>query len=104
MLLQDILFEGNTRAALQLLTDQDCGGVLNLNDPVDPNPEFSVRNTLNAKDPPAQPLHPECLLSAVDSPAVQPVLFDILDASVVYAAVLNTVGAVGPSGIDAHGW
>ena len=86
------------------MTDQDCGGVLNLNDPIDPNPEFSVRDTLNAKDPTAQPLHAECLLPLTDTPAVHPVVFDVLDASVVYAAVLNTVGPAGPSGIDAHGW
>ena len=48
------MLEGNTRAALQLLIGQDYGGVLNLNDPADPsNPEFSVRDALNAKHPPA---------------------------------------------------
>ena len=56
------MFEGNTRAALQLLIGQDHSGVLNLNDPADPsNPEFSFRDPLNAEHPPAQPLHPECL-------------------------------------------
>ena len=98
------MFEGNTRAALQLLIGQDRGGILNLNDPADPsNPEFSVRDALNAKHPPAQPLHPECLLPLADTPAVHPVAFDVLDASVVRAA-LCTVGAAGPSGIDACGW
>ena len=99
------MFEGNTRAALQLLIGQDRGGVLNLNDPADPsNPEFSVRDTLNAKHPPAQPLHPECLLALADTPAVHPVVFDALDASVVRAAALRTMGVAGPSGIDARGW
>ena len=32
-----LMFEGNTRAALQLLTGHDQGGVLNLNDPADPS-------------------------------------------------------------------
>ena len=69
--------------------------VLNLNEPADPsNPEFSVCDALNAKHPPTQPLHPECLLPLADSPAVQPVVFDALDASVVHAADLCTVGAV----------
>ena len=99
------MFEGNTRAALQLLTGQDCGGVLNLNDPANPsNPEFSVRDALNAKHPPAQSLCPECLLPLADTPAVHSVVFDAFNASVVCAAALRTVGAAGPSGIDAHGW
>ena len=99
------MFEGNTRATLQLLIGQDHGSVLNLNDPADPsNPEFSVSDALNAKHPPAQPLHPECCLPSVDTPAVHPVVFNALDASLVCAAVLHTVGAAGQSGIDAHGW
>ena len=99
------MFEGNTRAALQLLIGQDHGNALNLNDPADPsNPEFSVSDALNAKHPPAQPLHPECCLPSLDTPAVHPVVFNALDASLVCAAVLRTVGAAGPSGIDAHGW
>ena len=68
------------------------------------NPEFSVRDALNAKHPPAQPLHPECLLPLADTPAVHPVVFDALDASVVRAAALRTMGVAGPSGIDARGW
>ena len=100
-----LMFEGNTRAALQLLTGHGQGGVLNLNDPADPsNPEFSVRDALRAKHPPAQPLLRECLSSTVDTPAVHPIVFDTLDASVVRAAALRTVGAAGPSGIDAGGW
>ena len=48
------MFEGNTRAALQLLTSHDRGGVLNLSDPADSsNPEFSVHDALRAKHPPA---------------------------------------------------
>ena len=84
---------------------QNRGGVLNLNDPADSsNPEFSARDALNAKHPPAQPLHPECLLPLADTPAVHPVVFDALDASVVRAAALRTMGAAEPSGIDARGW
>ena len=100
-----LMFEGNTRAALQLFTGHDRGGVMNLNDPVDPsNPEFSVRDALRAKHPPAQPPLRECLSSTVYTPTVHPIVFDALDASVVRAAALRTVGATGPSGIDARGW
>ena len=40
----------------------------------------------------------------MDTPAVYPVVFDALDDSVIHIAALHTVGAAGPSGIDAHGW
>ena len=43
-------------------------------------------------------------ISTMDTPAVHQVIFDALDASVVCAIVLHTVGAVEPSGIDACGW
>ena len=77
---------------------------MKLNDPADLcYPEFSVHDALNAKHPPAQPLHPECLSPLVDTPAVHPVVFDALDVSVVRAAALHTEGAAGPSGIDARG-
>ena len=57
------LLEGNTRAALQLLTGQDHGGALNLNEPADLSDlECSLHDALSAKHLPAQPLHPECLL------------------------------------------
>ena len=88
-----------------MLTGQDRNGVLNLNDPADPSHlGCTVRDALRAKHPPAQPLQQECLLSTMDNPPVHPVVFDALDASVVHAAALRTVGAAGPSGIDARGW
>ena len=60
---------------------------------------------LRTKHPPAQLLWWECLLSTMDTRAVHQVVFDALGASVVCAAAaLHTVGAAGPSGIDAHGW
>ena len=37
------MFEGNTRAALQLLIGQDRGGVLNFNDPADPSIILNVQ-------------------------------------------------------------
>ena len=100
-----LMFEGNTRAALQLLSGRDRGRVLNLNDSVDPsNPRYLVRDALSDKHPPAQPLRQECILPTVDTPMGHPVVFDALDASVVRAAALRTVGAAGPSGVDAREW
>ena len=100
-----LMFEGNTRAALQLLSGRDRGRVLNLNDSVDPsNPRYLVLDALSDKHPPAQPLRQECILPTVDTPMGHPVVFDALDASVVRAAALRTVGAAGPSGVDAREW
>ena len=51
------MFEGNTRAALQLLSARDRGRVLNLNDSANPsNPGYLVHDALRDKHPPAQPL------------------------------------------------
>ena len=42
-------------------------------------------------------------LSTMDTPAVHPVVSDALDATVVHAAALSTVGAVEPFWVDACG-
>ena len=39
-----------------------------------------------------------------DPPPVQPVLFDRVNAGTIKSAALNTKGAAGPSGLDAHSW
>ena len=83
------------------MTGQYHGGVLNLNDPADiSNPECSFCDALKAKHPPAQPLRPKIFLS---TPAVHPVVSDSLDATVVHAAALCTVGTVEPFWIAACG-
>ena len=49
-------------------------------------------------------LQQECILPTVDTPMGHPVVFDALDVSVVRATALRTVGAAGPSGVDAREW
>ena len=52
-----LIFEGNTRAASQLLLGHDCSKILNLNDSADPsNPRYLVSDALRDKHQPAQPL------------------------------------------------
>ena len=100
-----LMFEGNIRAALQLLVGRDRGGVLSLDDPADSsNPGYRVRDALRAKHPTAQPLRRECLVPPTNSSEVHPVLFDALDAAVIPSAALRTTGAAGPSGIDVREW
>jgi len=100
-----LMFDGKTKAALQLVSDHQRGGVLNLSDIVDPASNCCDRDVLLAKNPPAQPLYQNCLLPEwADSPSPHPVIFSPLNAAVIRSAALRTSGATGPSGIDAHGW
>ena len=97
-----LMFEGNTRAALQLLSAHDRGRVLNLNGSADPsNPGYLVHAALRDKHPPAQYLQQECILLIVDTPMGHPVVFDALDVCV---AAPCTVGTAGPPGVDAREW
>ena len=90
-----LMVEGNTRAPLQLLSDHNHDEVLSLNDSADPlNPGYLVGDALKDKHPLAQPLHPEYILSTTDTLVSPPIVFDALDASVVCAAALRTVGAL----------
>ena len=101
-----LMFEGKTKAALQLLAGKGRGGILNLDDDAVTDPPIrSVWEVLRSKYPTAQPLHLNCLLpNWADPPATHPVIFDPLDGHVIRAAALGTSGAAGPSGVDAHSW
>ena len=97
----NLMFQGKTKAALRLLSDQNKGGLLHLDDLVDG--KGSVREVLTAKHPPSQPAHPDTIIND-DPKEVHPVLFESLDATAIKSAALHTSGAAGPSGIDALGW
>ena len=101
----NLMFAGKTKAALDLLSSAEKGGVLHLADPSDPNAPGSpsVRDVLNSKHPPGQRAYAEYILPS-DPQVVHPVVFDSIDASVIRSAALRTTGSAGPSGIDAHGW
>ena len=102
-----LMLEGKTKAALRLLTDQNKGGVLSL-DTVIPSSNSgtqTVRDALLSKHSPSQPAQPETLLRLVeDPPAVHPVLFESIDATMIRTAAIRTDGAAGPSGVHARGW
>ena len=97
----NLMFEGKTKAAIRLLTEQARGGVLRLNDTVDNNK--SVRDVLIDKHPSGQPAHSDCIIDE-DPPEVHHVLFKSIDASVIRSAALRTTGAAGPSCLDAANW
>ena len=92
------MFQGKTKAALRLLSDQGKNGVLHLGDPVDE--QRTVRDVLIDKHPPGQPAHPDSIIKD-DPPDIYPVLFESIDASMIRSAGLQTTGAAGPSGLDA---
>ena len=98
----NLMFEGKTKAAIRLLTEESKGGVLRLCDEVDST--RTVRDVLIEKHPPGQPAHADSIDCNDKPPEVHPVLFDSIDASLIRSAALRTTGAAGPSGLDAVCW
>ena len=94
---------GKWKAAFDLISSMEKGGILNLNDPTycdNPTPP-TIRKVLISKHRPAQPAHPNCILHE-EPHNTHPVILESLDASIVYSAALRVTGAAGPSGLDAH--
>ena len=99
------MFMGKCKAALDLISNAEKGGILHINDLADSdNPcSPSVKEVLISKHPPAQPAHSNCILDE-EPQTPHPIIFESLDASVVRSAALRVTGAAGPSGLDAHEW
>ena len=100
-----LMFQGKTRAALRLITEQCKGGVLRLDSTIpSSNPDsepLSVREILMSKHPASQPASAESIYNGgVDPPVVHPVLFECIDAAMIRNVALRTEGAAGPSCID----
>ena len=98
----NLMFEGKTKAAIRLLTEESKGGFLRLCDEVDST--HTVKDILIEKHPPGQPAHADSIDCNAKPPEVHPVLFDSIDASLIRSAALRTYGAAGPSGLDAVCW
>ena len=104
-----LMFQGKTKSALRLITEQKRGDILHLDNVIDScgtsdNP-LTVREALLAKHPAGQPVSVDTLInSSTEPPDVHPVLFESIDAAAIKKAALHTDGAAGPSGIDARGW
>ena len=104
-----LMFQGKTKAALRLVTEQKRGDLLHLDSVIVPgnsdNTPLTVHNALLSKHPDGQPASPSALVFGnTEPPAIHPVLFESIDAAVIKNASLSTSGAAGPSGIDARGW
>ena len=101
----NLMFQGKTSAALQLLTQNGNSGVLPVNDPVHQSDSESqtVLDILKSKHPQAQPASPDTILwNSSKAPQIHPVICDQINASSIRSADLRTKGAAGPSGIDAY--
>ena len=101
----NLMFAGKCKAALDLLSRGDKGGILHLDDPSDPNTTGSpsVRDVLASKHPTGQRANAHYILPSTPS-ETHPIIFESIDAKAIRSAALNTTGSAGPSGLDAHDW
>lgn len=100
------MLSGNVRSALNSITSEQHGVLLQLDSSTSPeNPSWLVLDELKKKHPTRRPAFSEVLLLplAHDS-AFHPVVFDALERAAIRLVALQTRGATGPSGLDAHGW
>ncbi len=105
----NLMFEGKTKAALQLLTNRSKGGVLHLDStiPSSSGESTTVLEELKSKHSTSHSATAEAIQPIVGNEApsnVHPVVFDSIDAAVIRTAALCTTRAAGPSRIDAKGW
>ena len=105
-----LMLQGQTRAAVRLLSFEGRGSVLPLNNLVDPGDPISgtVLDALKEKHPAPQPVSPDALLNPEtvnpSAPESHPVLFDQITADVIHRSAQHCVGSAGPSGLDASAW
>ena len=88
----NLMFQGKTKAALRLVSDQGKNAILRLGDLVDE--QRTVRDILIDKHPPGQPAHPDSIIKN-DPADTHPVLFESIDASMIGSAALQITGAAG---------
>ena len=89
-----LMLQGKVAAALRWITD-------NNSQPLEISPE--VVKKLKTKHPDAAPLATG-VLKKDKVPIVEPVIFENIDAELVYKAAKITKGACGPSGLDSDTW
>ena len=101
----NLMFAGKCKAALDLLSSSDKGGILHLDDPSDPNTPGSptVRDVLISKHPTGHSANADCILPSAPS-EVHPVIFESIDAKAIRSATMRISGSAGPSGLDAQDW
>ena len=92
----NLMFEGKTKSALQLLSDHAKGGVLHVDDtvPSSDGGSHTVLDELKGKHPSCQPASNTAIVHGLGEPVdIHPVVFDCIDATAIRAAALRTTGA-----------
>ena len=96
-----LMFKGNVKAALRLISEQQKGDYLHLDGKVNSDSSnttpCTVREALRLKHPLRQPAPANAIYSSADLPTVHPVLFESIDGALIRRAALRTNGAAGPS-------
>ena len=106
---RDLMFKGKVQYALRYLSRTTNGGVLKLEDLVPEKTkdgEVVLRSTsdvLKEKHPLGKDPDAHSLIDG-EPEAVNPIIFDGLDADTIRNAALHTHGAAGPSGLDSYAW
>ena len=101
-----LMMEGKVRAALRLLSEQEGGPPMALDEEVEVNGMvLSVRDVLKQKHPEAKSIKPTAVVTTDHMPQeFHPVIFDEITGPLIRSTALRTEGSAGPSGIDAQGW
>ena len=99
----NLMFNGKTHAALDLLSNNGKGGVLHIDHVLESGADagLSVKDVLKAKHPVGQSASPADVPPGTP-PQPHPIIFDRMDAALIRSIALRTTGAAGPSGLDAH--
>ena len=89
-----LMLQGKVSSALRWVTD-------NTSKPLDITPQ--VKTQLEEKHPDAAPLATGALINGTP-PTVEPVLFENIDADLIFTSAKLTTGSSGPSGLDSDTW
>lgn len=92
---RDHMEKGNVNGAIKLLTNNMAGGILPLNE--------ETLDTLRQKHPGEREVNEGALLQG-PAPTVNPIIYDVIDETMILQAAKHTKGGAGPSGMDADGW
>ena len=101
-----LMMEGKVRAALRLISRQNGGPPLALDEKTEANGALmSIRDILKQKHPEGKPVIPSAIDPFNPSPnEPHPVIFEQITGQLVHTVALKTEGSAGPSGIHVQGW
>jgi hypothetical protein len=95
------MFEGRTKAAVDLLSEHGRGSLLQLTDIT--NNGRTVYDILKDKHPMPASINKDYIIPGTP-PETHPVIFEGIDADLIRSVSLRTSGAAGTSGLDALTW